>query len=90
MMNVLIQRLRRKLGQPTANPDNIQLLEKSFFPQEWDYLSHNPTFRHLLSGKNKTLEDFDCLLEAADLLLRQRTDFCGEPQYYFGHLSFGF
>lgn len=53
----------------------MRLLEKSFPPEDWQYLSQNATFKERLSYKNETLEDFEEIVKIGSLLLQQRDDF---------------
>jgi hypothetical protein len=56
------------------NSDNHYLLEKSFSPDEWEYLQQNPAFKELLSSQNETLDDYESLVDAGILLLRRRAE----------------
>ena len=51
---------------------NIQILKKAFSPEDWEYLSQDPVFKAVLSQKNETLEDYEELVDLADLLLKRR------------------
>jgi len=57
-----------------GKPENIHLLQKSFPPEDWEYLCQNRTFQEWLSSKNETLEDYENLVEVGSLLLKQRLD----------------
>lgn len=54
--------------------ENIRLLEKSFDPKDWEYLSQNATFKELLAKHSLGLHDFEFLVEMGGLLLRQRDE----------------
>lgn len=54
--------------------ENIRLLEKSFDPKDWDYLSQNATFKELMTKHSCGLHDFEFLVEMGGLLLRQRDE----------------
>ena len=54
--------------------ENVRLLEKSFDPKDWDYLSRNATFKELMAKHSIGLHDFEFLVEMGGLLLRQRDE----------------
>lgn len=54
--------------------ENIRLLERSFDPKDWDYLSQNATFKELMAKQSIGLHDFEFLVEMGGLLLRQRDE----------------
>jgi len=61
-------------GSAVEQSENSRLLEKSFDPKDWDYLSQNATFKELMSKHSQGLHDFEFLVEMGGLLLRQRDE----------------
>jgi len=61
-------------GAAVDKSENIRLLEMSFDPKDWDYLSQNATFKELMSKHSQGLHDFEFLVEMGGLLLRQRDE----------------
>ena len=62
------------------NPENMRLLEKSFSPEDWQYLIHNGTFKERLAGKNETLDDYEEIVGIGELLIRQRDELRGKAK----------
>lgn len=52
----------------------LQLLEKAFKQEEWQYLQRHPGFQKLIKEHNGTHEDFEYLVEVGGLLLQQKED----------------
>jgi hypothetical protein len=58
----------RKLKQ------HARLLERIFSRQEWEYLKRNKEFSEQLAGATDTLDDFEALAIAGDMLLKKSED----------------
>ncbi len=56
---------------PVDQSDILRLLQKSFSDEEWSYLNQNKVFQDLLSAG---ASDYEHLVEAGSLLLRQRNE----------------
>jgi len=52
----------------------IRLLEKSYSPEDWQYLTQNKTFKEHLDADDGSLENYESLVDIGSLLLRQRDD----------------
>ena len=53
----------------------IKLLKNSFDEEELKYIGAHPVFQKALDEHHSTHEDFEYLVDVAELLLRQKKDF---------------
>ncbi len=53
-------------------PEKVRLLKKAFSDEEWNYLNQNKVFQDLMSSDES--RDYEDLVEAGSLLLRQRKE----------------
>jgi len=64
--------VRRNSLSPVDQTDKLRLLKKAFSDEEWNYLNQNKVFQDLLGAGDS--RDYENLMEAGSLLLRQRKE----------------